>query len=161
VLDYNFDKAIMFNSEQVSGYLNLNIFPKNNVALSQEYPKVNGSSVDILVSKEEQKYRFNQFWDVTKNRGEFPDGSGYPPTGPLIPDTTRLLGNYEETQIWNTQANGYIQVLNPVNLNYNKDELQRKKFRHYNNFVKLIKDNPQDVNMILKFVNMKSLNSPR
>ena len=113
------------------------------------------------MSKEEQKYRFNQFRDVTNNRGEFPNGSGYPPTGPLIPGTTTLLGNYEENQIWNTQANGYIQVLNPVNLNYNKDELQRKKFRHYNNFVKLIKDNPQDVNMILKFVNMKSLNSPR
>jgi len=161
VLDYNFDQAVIFNSEQVSGYLNLNIFPKNNVALSQDYPKVNLGNVDILVSKEEQKYRFNQFWDITDDRGEFPVGSGYPPTGPLIPGTTRLLGNYEENQIWNTQANGYIQELNPVNLNYNKSEVQRKKFRHYNNFVKLIKDNPQDVNMILKFVNMKSLNSPR
>lgn len=161
VLDYNFDKAVIFNSEQVSGHLNLNIYPKNNVALAQDYPKVNIDSVDILVSKEEQKYRFNQFWDITKDRGEFPVGAGYPPTGQLVPNTTRLLGNYEENQIWNTQANGYIQTLNPVNLNYNKAELQRKKFRHYNNFVRLIKDNPQDTNMIVKLVNMKGLNSPR
>jgi len=161
VLDYNFDQAILTNSEQVSGYLNLNIFPKNNIVLAQEYPKINANSVDILVSKEEQKYRFNQFWDITNNRGEFPDGSGYPPTGQLIPGTTRLLGNYTEEQIWNTQANGYIQTLNPNNLNYNKSQLQRKKFRHYNNFVRLIKKNPQDANMILRLTNVKNQNSPR
>jgi len=161
VLDYNFDQAIISNSEQVSGYLNLNIFPKNNIALAQTYPKINIDTVDILVSKEEQKYRFNQFWDITDNRGEFPDGAGYPPTGPLVPGTTRLLGNYTENQIWNTKANGYIQELNPVNLNYNKPQLQRKKFRHYNNFVRLIKKNPQDANMVLKIANVKNQNSPR
>ena len=161
ILDYNFDQAILTNSEQVSGYLNLNIFPKNNIVLAQEYPKINANSVDILVSKEEQKYRFNQFWDITYNRGEFPDGSGYPPTGQLIPNTTRLLGNYTENQIWKTEANGYVQNLNSVNLNYNKPQLQRKKFRHYNNFVRLIKKNPQDANMVLRIVNVKNQNSPR
>ena len=161
VLDYNFDQAIITNSEQVSGYLNLNIFPKNNIVLAQQYPQVNAGSIDILVSKEEQKYRFNQFWDVTNNRGEFPDGAGYPPTGPLVPGTTTLLGNYTQEQIWNTKANGYVQELNPANLNYNKSELQRKKFRHYNNFVRLIKKNPQDANMILRIANVKNQNSPR
>ena len=156
ILDYNFDQAIITNSEQVSGYLNLNMFPKNNVVLSQEYPKINIDSVDILVSKVEQKYRFNQFWDITYNRGEFPDGAGSPPTGPLIPNTTTLLGNYTENQIWQTKANGYIQTLNPVNLNYNKAELQRKKFRHYNNFVRLIKNNPQDANMVFRIANIKN-----
>lgn len=161
VLDYNFDQAIITNSEQVSGYLNLNIFPKNNIVLAQQYPQVNAGSIDILVSKEEQKYRFNQFWDVTNNRGEFPDGAGYPPTGPLVPGTTTLLGNYTQQQIWNTKANGYVQELNPANLNYNKSELQRKKFRHYNNFVRLIKKNPQDANMILRIANVKNQSSPR
>ena len=161
VLDYNFDQAILYNSEQVSGYLNLNIFPKNNIALAQTYPKINIDSVDILVSKEEQRYRFNQFWDITKDRGEFPEGSGYPPTGQLIPGTTRLIGNYPETQIWNTKANGYVQDLNPNNLNYNKPQLQRKKFRHYNNFVRLIKKNPQNANMVMKIANVKNQNSPR
>ena len=161
VLDYNFDEAVVYNSEQVSGYLNLNIFPKNNVALSQEYPKINLDSVEILVSKEEQKYRFNQFWDITKDRGEFPQGSDYPPTGPLVPGTTTLLGNYSENQIWNTKANGYVQELNELNLDYSKPQLQRKKFRHYTNFVKLTKKDVQDTNMVFKILNTKNQYSQR
>jgi hypothetical protein len=159
VLDYNFDKAVVYNSEQVSGYLNLNIFPKNNVTLSETYPKVNQSnlsSFDILFSKEENKYRFNQFWDITKDRSEFPVGSDYPPTGPVIPDTTVLQGNYADRNIWFTESNGYKRTLNPTNLDYNKSELQRKKFRHYLNYLTLIREDSSDTNMILKIVNSKN-----
>ena len=163
VLDFNFDKAVVYNSEQTSGYLNLNIFPKNNITLSMQYPKLNAnlSSFDILFSKEEQKYRFNQFWDITRDRGEFPNGSGYPPQGPLVPGTTRLLGNYTQLLAWETQQNGYIKTLNPNNLDYNKDLMQRKKFRHYTNFLFLRKDPVLDleerkVNMIIKLVNTKN-----
>jgi hypothetical protein len=159
VLDYNFDKAIVYNSEQVSGYLNLNIFPKNNVTLSETYPKLNQSnlaSFDILFSKEENKYRFNQFWDITRDRSEFPIGSDYPPTGPVIPGTTVLQGNYADRNIWFTESNGYKRTLNPTNLDYNKSELQRKKFRHYLNYLTLIKEDSSDTNMILKIVNSKN-----
>jgi hypothetical protein len=161
VLDFNFDKAVVFNSEQVSGYLNLNIFPKNNVTLSLQYPQVNLNSIDILFSKEENKYRFNQFWDVTKDRGEFPTGSNYPPTGPVIPGTTILQGPYTQENIWVTGPNGYIKTLNPVNLDYQKPELQRKKFRHYLNFLNLSRSVSGDVNMILKIANNKNTYSPR
>ena len=163
VLDYNFDKAVVYNSEQTSGYLNLNIFPKNNITLSMQYPRLNGnlSSFDILFSKEEQKYRFNQFWDITRDRGEFPNGAGYPPQGPLVPGTTRLLGNYTQLLAWETQQNGYVKQLNPNNLDYNKDLMQRKKFRHYTNFLFLRKDPVLDleerkINMIIKLVNTKN-----
>jgi len=141
----------------------LNIYPKNNVSLAQSYPKLNNNltSFDILFSKEENKYRFNQFWDITLDRGEFPQGAGYPPAGPLVPNTTQLLGNYTENNIWITQPNGYVKNLNPVNLNYNKPLTQRKKFRHYSNFVKLIKDDSRDTNMVLKIVNTKSQLSTR
>ena len=158
VLDYNFDRAVVYNSEQASGYLNLNIFPKNNVVLSQTYPQLNQSnlsSFDILFSKEENKYRFNQFWDITKDRGEFPVGSDYPPTGPVVPGTTVLQGNYDENILWNTSSNGYIRELNQGNLDYNKPQLQRKKFRHYLNYLTLIRENSSDTNMILKLVNTK------
>ena len=168
VLDFNFDVAVVYNTEQVSGYLNLNIFPKNNVTLSLTYPKlnVNQNSFDILFSKEEQKYRFNQFWDITKNRGEFPIGSTYPVQGILIPNTTRLLGNYDEKVIWDTKKNGYIKTLNSANLDYNKEQLQRKKFRHYTNMLYLRKNPVTDleerkINMILTIVNTKVQNSPR
>ena len=161
VLDYNFDRAVVYNTEQVSGYLNLNLYPKNNVALAQQYPQVNINSIDILFSKEEQKYRFNQFWDITKNRGEFPIGSDYPPTGLVIPGTTILDGPLSEQNIWVTQANGYIKQLNPTNLDYSKPELQRKKFRHYLNFLFLSKQVSVDTNVILKIINTKKTYSPR
>jgi hypothetical protein len=156
VLDFNFDKAVVTNSEQVSGYLNLNIFPKNNITLANTYPKINPTSIDILFSKEENKYRFNQFWDITNNRGEFPNGSAYPPTGAVIPGTTQLAGIYTQESIWNTQSNGYIKTLNTTNLNYNKTELQRKKFRHYLNFLYLTRADSEDVNMIVKLSNSKN-----
>jgi len=143
--------------------LNLNVFPKNNIALSLLYPQlnVNNNSFDILFSKEENKYRINQFWDITKDRGEFPNGSGYPPSGQLIPGTTTLLGNYSQEPIWITESNGYIKNLNNNNLDYTKDELQRKKFRHYLNFISLAKSDSRNTNMILKILNTKNQYSPR
>jgi hypothetical protein len=163
VLDFNFDRAVIFNSEQVSGYLNLNLFPKNNITLSLDYPKLNAgnNSFDILFSKEENRYRLNQFWDITKNRGEFPIGSNYPPTGPVIPGSTILQGNYNQEAIWSTEPNGYVKTLNPINLNYSKPEMQRKKFRHYLNFITFIKDISGDTNMLLKITNSKNQMSPR
>lgn len=159
VLDFNFDHAVIYNSEQVSGYLNLNLFPKNNVTLSLQYPKLNPSnlsSYDVLFSKEENKYRLNQFWDITKDRAEFPIGSDYPPTGPVIPGTTILNGNYGSENTWITSPNGYSKVLNTANLNYDKPQLQRKKFRHYLNFINLRRDVSGDINMVLKLANTKN-----
>jgi len=163
VLDYNFDQAIVYNSEQVSGYLNLNLYPKNDVNLSLQYPKLNANqaSYDILFSKEENKYRFNQFWDITRDRDEFPIGSNYPPTGPLIPGTTILQGNYASENTWITAEDGYSRILNPNNMNYLKPELQRKKFRGYLNFLNLRRKQCSDINMILKFSKLKNLYSPR
>jgi hypothetical protein len=161
VLDFNFDKAVLYNSEQVSGYLNLNLFPKNNITLAGTYPKINNNSIDILFSKEENKYRFNQFWDITKNRGEFPIGASYPPTGPLIPGTTILAGTHVEELIWNTQSNGYIKTLNSNNLDYTKPQMERKKMRHYLNFLYLSKADSKDINMIVKLGNSKNQNSLR
>ena len=163
VLDYNFDQAIVYNTEQVSGYLNLNLYPKNDINLSLQYPKLNSNqaSYDILFSKEEQKYRFNQFWDITKNRDEFPIGSDYPPTGALIPGTTILQGNNSSENTWITSIDGYNRILNPNNMDYGKPELQRKKFRHYLNFLSLRKEQCDNVNMILKLSNSKNQYSLR
>jgi hypothetical protein len=161
VLDFNFDTAVIYNPEQVSGYLNLNLFPKNNITLSLQYPIINLNAIDILYSKEENKYRFNQFWDITADRGEFPIGSNYPPTGPLIPGTTILQGPYNQRNIWITEPNGFIKTLNPFNLDYQKPEMQRKRMRHYVNFVNLRKEVSGDINMILKMFNSKDTYSPR
>jgi hypothetical protein len=143
VLDYNFDEAIVYNTEQTSGVLRLNPTPKNNAPMILGFPKVNLSNIDILYSKEEQKIRFNQFWDITNDRGEF------------------FSGALVQQSIWDTALNGYIRVLNPNNLNYAKPAFQRKKFRHYLNHVVLTKKISDNVKMLLKVINNKLLNSPR
>lgn len=128
VLDYGFDEAIVYNSEQVSGLLKLHLTPKNDLPLLLTFPSVQTNYIDILFSKEEQQYRFNQFWDVTNDRGEY--------------------SNAEEN-IWQTEDNGYIRNLNPANLNYNKAEFQRKKFRHFNNRVILRRTKNNNVEILV------------
>jgi len=141
VLDFNFDEAVIYNSEQCSGLLKLNLSPKNNAPEIITYPKVNFSDIDILYSKVEQKYRFNQFWDITDDRGEFNPAA--------------------ERVIWNTQPNGYIRDLNPNNLNYDKFQLERKKFRHYKNTVLLRRKVSGNRNIVVSLTNNKNLYSPR
>ncbi len=139
-LDFNFDEAVVYNSEQCSGLLRLNLHPKNDFFQSSQYPIVNATSIDILYSKEEQRYRFNQFWDITDDRGEF---------------------STAERMIWNTEPNGYIRNLNPINLNYSKAEFERKKFRHYQNVVLLRRRVCGNKKMIVRLTNNKNLISPR
>ena len=140
VLDFNFDEAIIYNSEQVSGLLKLNLQPKNDVKERVTYPIVGLNDIEILYSKEEQKYRFNQFWDVTKDRGEFSTAN--------------------ET-IWYTEPNGYIANLNPNNINYVKHEFQRKKFRHNNTRILLRRTVSGNKKMILNLNTTNVQISPR
>jgi hypothetical protein len=141
VLDFNFDEAIIYNSEQCSGLLKLNITPKNNAPQIVNYPIINFADIDILFSKEEQKYKFNQFWDITDDRGEFN------PTA--------------ERTIFITEPNGYIKNLNLNNLNYNKFELERKKFRHYKNTVLLRRKVSGNKNIIISLAIQLNLTSLR
>tara|TARA_Y100000389_G_C17457130_1_gene518888 strand:+ start:9 stop:3065 length:3057 start_codon:yes stop_codon:yes gene_type:complete len=133
-LDFNFDEAIIYNTEQVSGLLRLELSPKEDPLNMLTYPIINTSDIQILYSKVEQKYRFNQFWDVTNDRGEFTNA---------------------EENILITQCNGYIRELNSLNLNYNKSEDQRKKFRHYYNKVLLRRTLSNNRKMLLKLNNSK------
>ena len=153
-LDFNFDEAVVYNTEQCSGLLKLNLTPKNNAPDILNYPSINISSIDILYSKVEQKYRFNQFWDITRDRGEFPIGSQYPPPTPNV-------GSYAQQTIWNTEPNGYIKFLNANNLNYDKFALERKKFRHYTTSVLLRRLVSEDKKFLVMLATNKNLYSPR
>lgn len=141
VLDENFDEAIVYNSEQCSGLLKLNLMPKNNAPLINTFPRINFDSIDILFSKEEQKYRFNQFWDITDDRGEF--------------------NSLAQRTIFLTEPNGYIKNLNANNLNYNKNALEHKKFRHYKHTVLLRKNVCGNKNFVVSLAVQLNLNSPR
>jgi hypothetical protein len=141
ILDYNFDELVVYNSEQVSGLLNLNLAPKNDPFARLNYPKVNVNSIDIAYEKVEQKFRVNQFWDITADRGEY------------NPNVQR--------PIWLTAWDGYKKELNPDNLNYNKSVFERKKFRHYYTNVLFTKNVSGNTKMLMKIANNKDLNSPR
>jgi hypothetical protein len=93
-----------------------------------------------MCSKEENKYRFNQFWDITRNRGEF-------------------TPNYQT--IWETASNGYEKTLNPLYVNYDKGSLQRKKFRHYMTRVLLKRLVSDDIKMLFRISNNKLTKSFR
>ena len=139
VLDANFDYAMLYNTEQNSGLLKLNLMPKSPVDILN-YPVVNANSIDILFSKKENKYRFNQFWDATRDRGEY-------------------TGN--QYRMFDTEQNGYKKSLNSTYINYAKSPLQRKKFRHYGNRLILGKTVSNNLKYNLKVVNTKETQSPR
>jgi hypothetical protein len=140
VLDDNFDQAMIYNSEQVSGMLDLELKPKNNPNWLLDYPKIHTQSITIPYAKEEQKYRFNQFWDITKERGEF-----------ILTDIP----------MFKTKANGYEFMINPEYVDYKKDTLERKKFRHMVNRVWLRKHHSKNVKYLFKISNQKLLSSLR
>lgn len=139
-LDFNFDKMIISNTEQNSGLLNLNLHNKANPFMNLNYPQYLSTFVNVLYSKEENRYRVNQFCDLIKDRGEF---SGV------------------ETQMWNTEENGYVKTINNSAINYSKPATQRKKFRHYKHYVWLSKDNCFDKKMIVNLAFTKRLSTNR
>ena len=104
------------------------------------YPHINTNSISIQYSKEENKYRFNQFWDITNNRGEY--------SGINLP-------------MFVTSSSGYIYPINPLYVNYSKSPLERKKFRHNINRVFLRKFDSGNVKFLFKISNQKNLQSPR
>ncbi len=140
ILDYNFDRAVIHNTEQSSGDLKLVLRPKNDPMSIIDYPIIKANNIDILYSKEENKYRFNQFWDATRNRGEYKE-------------------NY--TPMWQTAANGYDKVLNEAYHNYQRSLTQHKKIRHYLNKILLKRMKCDDVKMLFRLSNAKVTNSFR
>lgn len=140
LLDHNFDEMIIYNSEQISGVLNLIPHPKNDPMAMISYPRINPNSIDVLYSKEENKYRVNQFWDITRDRGEF---SG----------STNIH--------WVTSSNGYSKSILLGSVNYSKPPLERKKFRHYSTRVILRKNFSNNIKMLYKIFNLKQAQSYR
>lgn len=142
VLNENFDALIVKNTEQISPLLYLNK-ATSDPEFNLSYPNkstTNSVAWNVLFNKEENKYRVNQFWDATKDRGEF---------------------STAENHLFPTDESGYKSVINPLAINIDKPEEQRKKFRHYFNEFRLIKTNSGPNKFITKIYNIKKLVSLR
>lgn len=140
ILDLNFDTAVIHNSEQISGLLRLNLGEKNKMSQVLNYPQTGFDEYLIRYDKEENKTRFNMFWDITKDRGEF------------------TKNNFP---LWTTEPNGYIKTITPQAVNYFKNPFERKKFRHMQHKVLLNKEVSGDKKMIFKFGTTKETLSAR
>ncbi len=127
-----FNRAIVYNTEQTSGLLNLK--DATNLRYSHKfYPVFNGnSSSDIAYVKAENKFRFNEFRDYTADRGR--DGMN-------------------QRHLFITKPNGYERALNPPNIDYQQKYAPR--MRHYLNKVWLAKDVSDNVQLITKFASTK------
>jgi len=138
----NFSHLIVHNTEQMSPVLGLN-YMNQNPELNLLYPQKDPSNLvswKILYSKEENKYRINQFWDAVKDRGEFTNA---------------------EIHLFPTDESGYRQVVNPLAIDVDKPEEFRKKFRHYYTKFRLIKSISGANKFICKLYNIKKVLSIR
>lgn len=109
-----FNKAVLFNNTQCSGLLNL--VPRNENDLRQlMYPKPNGNATDILVTRTESGWRFNQFYDLVFNHR-----NNIPPM---------LYG-----------CNNVYNDINPLAVSYGLPDLRKERIRSDYNFVRLIND---------------------
>lgn len=140
LLDYNFNRALIYNTEQISGWLKLNVKSKTNPFADLQYPRLSDTmdAYEILSSKEENKYRISQFWDIVRDRGGF--SSNVP-------------------KLFNETANGILRDINLTEVDYQKSIVERKKFRHYTHkiLLKRVFEAGETVmpKMILKIVNVK------
>lgn len=131
ILNENFDRAVIWNTEQCSGLLKLHMREPNRVASVLEYPKYTSDSVHVEVAKVENKYRFNQIRDLVRDRGEF---------------------TFNWKNIWKVKPNGYEKELNTENINYQKLPGQRKKIRNFSNIVFLRKTISKKVKFLLTLI---------
>lgn len=63
-----FNKAWLYNNQQHSGVLELMIKPPHDLSVNYKYPKFNAASKTILVTKSNNFYNYNNFWDVYVNK---------------------------------------------------------------------------------------------
>lgn len=135
----NFDKFYVFNSEQISGVLTP-VHESDDPYSNLNYPIFNGSGYNVLFSKVEQKYRINQFDDITRDRGEYTDN---------------------QFALFFSHGSGYKRIINPGAINYQKDSQQRKNFRHNTNRVWFSLSKSGPIKLIAKFFSTKLTKSPR
>lgn len=130
--DIWFTKAIIYNREQCSGTLTLTETPINNMQLRSRYPIFNSDNINILYSKNDKKYTFNTFFDITTD---------YTNSQPMF------------TTEWDTLQAEYPidKVLNPDDLSYTNSK--KVPIRSNECFIRLI----QDEHNRYKFINYFSI----
>lgn len=122
-----YNKAILYSTQQCTGVLNLIPKPINNLSTRFAYPKYNSNSKDILVSKSDNFYNYNTFWNINTNE----NASFFTPSCHLF------LVDKE---------------LNEDNLDYTQRSYKKGMMRGKQLRVRHILDNRNDVKLISHFI---------
>ena len=141
-LDETYNLAIIRNHEQISGYLNLELKPRNTIASILQRSTYNSltGQFDIPLHKYEQKFRFNDFFDITKDAGEYSNSP---------------------TNLMSFDSSGYKFTINPLAVDPYKPLTQRKRLRDKNFRVYFERTISNDIKTIFHLSNFKTSASPR
>ena len=138
--DESFNQIMVYNREQNSSLQNMFLKPWNDPYIALTYPNFSGPTRQILYQKVENKYRVNDFYDFTKDRGQF------------------TLTN---TPMITTDNNGYTFTTNTAYFDLNKPWNQLKKFRYTGSRIFMRKTNLKNNSVTLRFADTKQQYSPR
>lgn len=128
-----FNQAIIYNRMQCTGILNLLTKPKNNLSVYMTYPRFNSTSKDILVTKSDNLFSFNTFWNVVKD-----------PTKPFF---TKACNTASLDKNFNT------------NLDYSIRSHSKGRMRGTENKLRLIYNISDQYKLISKFIITETQNS--
>lgn len=135
-----YNRALIYNTEQITGWINLLQKEKNNGFQAIQYNRSPFNPVtggfDIYIDKREQKFRFNKYRDITKDRM-----------------------NIQQSLI-QTHMNGYTFDINPDAVNYEKNPYLCGKIRHTSSKLYLEKTVSGNSKQIFYLTNINQTKSP-
>ena len=105
----NFTKAIIYNKEQSSGIIKLIPEEFGNTRQKITYPRMTTTGIEALISRREQLYTFNGFWNVAAQ------GNGQPLWSTQWGD---LVTQYPIDKVPNTKS------VRPVSVSYQKNKIK-------------------------------------
>jgi hypothetical protein len=139
--DQSFDQVMIYNKEQNATLQNMFLKPWNDPYAALNYPNFSGPTRQVLYQKVENKYRLNDFYDYTKDRGQFFVTSNIP--------------------MISTNADGYTFNTNTAYFDLSKPWNQLKRMRFMGTRIFMRKRNLGNNSLTIRYANTKNQHSPR
>jgi hypothetical protein len=122
-----FNKAVLYNSQQSTGILELVPKPMHNLKQYLAYPIYNEFSKTITYTKSDNFYQYNTFWGLVKNKAL-----------PLFTTTCESLS--------------IDKLVNQVNMDYGKRSFKKEPLRAKDLKVRHILDNSSIAHIVSQFI---------
>lgn len=133
----SFDEAIISDTLQTSGKLNLILTNKSNLS-SGLISKTNTNSIDVSLVRADDIYKFNQFYDITRDQNS-------------------------NVPLFKYDASNVNKEINPVAVNYKKNDMPFNRKRLKSDYFKIELSNTKQsrYKFIFKWLENKIIKSPR